>query len=117
MDFENTETVTFGCGIDTYSNTMVFTRNGKHLARPFYLKRYAALLEKQTPQPTIHVLPKCDIGMDLKLPPIKLAINYGATAFHWKSDLKELFQTMKHETSTWEPPKVSIEPTLLTFHI
>ena len=112
-DVKNTETITLGCGIDTISNAMVFTRSGKRLGRPFYLKGDAPLLKKQPPQPSIHVVPKCAIGKDLKLPSITFAINYGANQFQWTSDLNELFDIMHHEITTWQPPNISKEHKLL----
>ena len=92
---------------------MVFTRGGKPLHRAVYLKKFYLQNEKDIPQPTIYIRPKCVLGKELKLPSVTATINYGTYKFQWTSDIRELFEVTYFEGKPLHPLNISKQHSLL----
>ena len=117
-DFTKTKNVTIGCGVDTISKLIVFTREGKLLDRPYYLGHVNLVEPNKKPlEPLVQLHAKCDVlegTFDLDLPPVKVTMNYGAQDFLWKGDLRELFGALHSKEKLFQPPILLKSQTLKT---
>ena len=99
-----------GCGIDTISRTIVFTRNGSLIHGHFYLGEplyWRAVLPDL--QPTVNISPNSKDEKDLILPSIKLTFNFGNSPFEYKKNFKDLFEYAVSTEQKLLPPTISRE--------